>query len=219
MTVNIRELSSTQIDAWITPARLAPYLNVTGAADVGLAARLYVWNARLASACMETIHHVEVLVRNAINRRLSASQSPDSLRSWLVDPDVLKPGELQAVENAITRIQRVGKSATTHRVISGLPLSFWARLTGTVYEDLWKASLHRAFPHSSGLRRDVAGPLNRISQLRNDIAHHQPLIDVPIAARRRDLLDLAAAVDPAAAVWISALSRVEDVLAETPASR
>lgn len=217
MTVNITELSSAQIDAWITPTRLAPYENVAGSAHADVSVALYLWNARLAGACMETIHHVEVLVRNAIDRQLAGSQPPNSLRSWLVDPDVLKPGELQAVENAITRIRRVGKLATTQRVISGVPLSFWARLTGTAYEDLWKASLHLAFPHSSGLRRDVAGPLNRISQLRNDIAHHQPLIDVPIAARHRDLLDLAAAIDPAAAGWIGALSRIEAVLAEMPA--
>ncbi|HEX4804545.1 MAG TPA: hypothetical protein VFU94_01485 [Conexibacter sp.] len=53
--------------------------------------------------------------------------------------------------------------------------------------------------------------------MRNDIAHHQSLIDVPIAERHRDLLDLAAAIDPAAAVWIGAISRVPEVLAEAPA--
>jgi len=216
VTVNTTELSSTQIDAWITPARLDPYLNAAGAADVGVAARLYVWNARVASVCMETIHHVEVLVRNAIHRRLAASQPQDGLRSWLVDPDVLQAGELRAVEAAVTRIRRVGKLPTTHRVISGLPLSFWVRLTGTAYEELWKASLHHAFPHSSGLRRDVAGPLNRISQLRNDIAHHHPLLDMPVVDRHRDMA-LAAAIDPAAAEWIGAISRVDRALAEMPA--
>lgn len=217
MTVYTAKLSSAEIDRWITHARLAPYLHVAGAADPDLAARLYVSNARLASAFMETIHHVEVLVRNAIDRQLAVSQPPDGLRSWLVDPDVLQPGELRAVQGAIVRIRRLGKSATTHRVIAGLPLSFWARLTGTGYEELWKASIHRAFPHSSGLRKDVAGPLNRVSQMRNDIAHHQSLIEVPVEARHRDLLHLAAAVDPAAASWIAALSRVNEVLATMPA--
>ena len=132
MTVYTTDLSSAEIDRWITRARLAPYLNVAGAADTDLAARLYVWDARLASACMETIHHVEVLVRNAIDHRLAAGQPPDSLRSWLVDPDVLKPSELRAVEDAIARLRRLDRPATTHRVVAGLPLSFWARLTGTL---------------------------------------------------------------------------------------
>ncbi len=219
MTVYTTDLSSTEIDRWITRARLAPYLNVAGATDTGLATRLYVWNARLAGACMEMIHHVEVLVRNAIDRQLTASQPSDGLRSWLVDPEVLKPGELRVVQEAITRIRRLDRPVTTHRVVAGLPLSFWARLTGTSYEELWKSSLHHAFPHSSGLRKDVAGPLNRVSQMRNDVAHHQSLITAPVKARHCDMLALAAAVDPAAATWIEAMSRVPEVLAEAPAEQ
>lgn len=217
MTVYTKELSSAEIERWITPARLAPYLDATGVDDRELAASLYVWNARLASACMEAIHHGEVLIRNAIDRQLDAAQPSDGLRHWLVDPDVLMPGERQAVEGAIARLRRLGKPVTTHRVVAGLPLSFWARLVGARYHELWKALLHRAFPHGSGTRRDVAGPLNRLSQLRNDIAHHHSLLDVPVAERHRDLLDLAAAIDPAAAAWIGGMSRVPGLLAEAPA--
>lgn len=166
---------------------------------------------------METIHHVEVLVHNAIDRQLATSRPAGNLRRWLTDPDVLNAGELRAVEDAITRLRRLGRPVTTHRVVAGLPLSFWARLIGSRYDELWKASLHRAFSHGSGSRRDVAGQLNRISHLRNEIAHHKSLLDVPVADRYRDLLDLAAAIDPAAAAWIGALSRVGAVLAEAPA--
>ncbi|HEX7290638.1 MAG TPA: hypothetical protein VF250_05850, partial [Conexibacter sp.] len=126
-------------------------------------------------------------------------------RSWLVEPAVLMPGELKAVNDAIVRLRWLGRPVTRPRVVAGLPLSFWTRLLGTRYEELWKASLHHAFPHNSGLRKDVAGHLNRISQLRNDIAHHQPIIGIPVADRHRDMLALAAAVDPAAAAWVEAL--------------
>jgi len=216
------DLSSAEINRWITRARLVPYLNVAGTAETGLAAQLYVWNARLASACMETIHHVEVLVRNAIDHQLAASRPPNGLRYWLVDSDVLKPGELRAVElraveDAIARIRRLGKAATTDRVVAGLPLSFWTRLVGTRYDELWKVSLHPAFQHGSGSRRDIAGFLNRILHLRNDIAHHQSLLNDPVEARHRDLLDVAAAIDPAAAVWIGGISRVPELLAGAPA--
>jgi hypothetical protein len=80
-------------------------------------------------------------------------------------------------------------------------------------------SLHHAFPHGSGTRRGVAGQLNRISQLRNDIAHHQPIIDIPVTDRHQDMLNLARAIDPAAAAWIGTLSRVEETLAARPAER
>jgi hypothetical protein len=101
-------------------------------------------------------------------------------------------------------------------VVAGLPLSFWPRMVGTNYEDLWMTRLHQAFPHTSGLRRDVAGPLNRIAYLRNDIAHHKSLLDIPVADRHQDLIALAAAVDPAAAEWIAGISQVDAVLAQVP---
>jgi len=50
--------------------------------------------------------------------------------------------------------------------------------------------------------------------MRNDVAHHQSLIDASIEARHRDMLALAATVDPAAAAWIEAISRVREVLAD-----
>lgn len=165
---------------------------------------------------MEVIHHIEVLVRNVMHRRLSHDELEDGVRTWLVDPAVLKPGELKAVEDAVMRIRRLGRAVTCARVVASLPLSFWTRLVGIRYDELWKSSLHHVFPHGSGTRRDVAGQLNRISQLRNDIAHHQPIIGIPVADRHEDMLALAAAVDPAAAAWIGALSRVEATLAERP---
>lgn len=166
---------------------------------------------------MEVIHHVEVLVRNAIHCQLSRAEPADGVRSWLVEPAVLKPGELSAVDATIARIRLLGRPVTRARVVAGLPLSFWTRLLGTRYEELWKASLHHAFPHGSGLRKDVAGQLNRVSQLRNDIAHHQPIIGVPVADRHRDLLALAASIDPDAAAWIGDLSRIGETLAARPA--
>ena len=175
-----------------------------------------MWNARLASAFFEVIHHLEVLVRNTIHDQLKASQQQDGLSSWLIDPAILRTPELNAVQHVVTRLRRRNLPLTDHRVIGGLPFSFWVRVAGTNYDDLWKATLHEAFPHALK-RNDVAGALNRISQLRNDIAHHKAILKLPIHDRHRDILDLAAAVDPAAAEWIAGLSRVPELLAQRPA--
>ena len=215
MTTTSFIVSSEQAALWITRLRLTPYLDATDG-DSSAAIELYVWNARLSAACIEVIHHVEVLVRNAIHRQLRADQLENGLRSWLVDSTVLKPGELHAVDAAIMRIRRLHKPVTADGVVAGLQLSFWARLLGTRYDEIWKSTLHRAFPHGSGNRRDIAGPLNRVSALRNDIAHHKSLLDVPVAERHADLLTLAAAVDPAAAAWIGEISRVETLLSQAP---
>jgi len=215
MSTTASKLSREQAATWVAPARLAPFLASTDN-EHRTAVALYTWHARLSSACSEVIHHVEVLVRNAMHRCLKGTQPDDGLHSWLVDPDVLRPPELSAVANVVTRVRRRRRPVTEDRVIAGLPLSFWARLLGTNYDELWAGRLHAAFPHGSGLRRDAAGQLNRVSQLRNEIAHHKTVLYVPIADRHADMLALAAAVDPAAAAWIGALSRVGATLAERP---
>jgi hypothetical protein len=207
--------SPDQLDAWVTSARLSPFRAATGDDDDDAIA-LYVWNARIAGACIEVIHHVEVLVRNAFHRQLTAGQPAAGLRSWLIDPDVLRAAELSAVEAAVGRVRRLRKPVTEDRVVASLPLSFWARLVGTAYSELWVSTLHRALPHGSGSRRDVAGQANRVAQLRNDIAHHKALLHVPLAERHRDLLALAAAVDPAASTWIGGISQVDALLARSP---
>lgn len=215
MSATASMLSLEQTAAWIAPARLSSFLEAAGG-EHRSAIALYVWNARLASACGEAIHHVEVLVRNAIHHCLKAGQPDDGLHSWLVDPEMLRAPEMTAVGNVITRLRRRRKRVTDDRVVAALPLTFWPRVVGTNYEDLWMTRLHHAFPHSSGLRKDIAGPLNRMAHLRNDIAHHKSLLDVSVADRHADLLQLAAAVDPAAAEWIGEISQLEALLSQAP---
>jgi hypothetical protein len=48
--------------------RFAPYLDEAGG-DHDAAAALYVWNARVSATMFETLHHVEVLLRNAVDAR------------------------------------------------------------------------------------------------------------------------------------------------------
>jgi hypothetical protein len=182
--------SRSQIQSWIAPSRFTPFLDVA-MADHAVATHLYLWNARVASACFEVIHHVEVLVRNSMHDQLKASQVDDGVYSWLVDPARLRPAESSSVANVLARLQRSGKSVTDNRVIAGLPLSFWPRLLGRNYDELWKATLHKAFPHGSFKRTDAAGALHRVSQLRNAIAHQKAIFKLPIHERHRDVLDLA----------------------------
>lgn len=215
MRSNGPEISSVQIAGWVSEARFNPFLAaVSGDHDAAMA--LYVWNARVASAFFEVIHHVEVLVRNAMHRELSAAEHRGSLRSWLIDPSVLARGDLAVVEETIARVRQRGKRVTDNRVVATLSFGFWASLVGKNYDELWKSCLHLAFPHGSGLRRDVAGPLNRICQLRNGVAHHEAIFSLPVADRHQETLKLAGDVDPAAAAWIGQISQVPTLLAAPP---
>lgn len=205
---------SSPFVAWVSERRFATYLTAAGG-DAGRAKGLYVWNTRMAGALLEAIAHVEVLVRNAIHRQLKGSTPENALHSWLTDSDLLEDKQVEAVREAVARLKRSKKAPTEDRVIAGLYFSFWSAMLGKAYEELWRHQLTNAFPNV-GSRNDLAGPLNRLVQLRNKLAHHEPLLSEPISDHLDRALFVAGAVDLAAKDWVAATSRVMDVLSERP---
>ena len=199
---------------WLSPLRWETFAKAADGDD-GLALRLYEWNSLLAGALLEVTGHVEVVVRNAIHRQLKADTPDNALQSWLTNRDLLLDKQIEAVAETIVRLKRANKSPTEDRVIAGLYFSFWSGMVGGKYEELWRRSLAKAFPHAAN-RNEVAGPVNRAVQLRNKLAHHEPLLDQPIEARLEDLLFLAGAVDPRARAWLERISRVGAVLGRRP---
>jgi hypothetical protein len=84
-------MESRQAAAWISIPRFSPFSRAAGQ-DHALAVRLYEWHGALAAACFGTMHHFEVLVRNAIDAELGKGQPDTPLtQTWLLDFDVLRP--------------------------------------------------------------------------------------------------------------------------------
>jgi hypothetical protein len=204
-----------QTASWISDLRFAPFLAECGS-DRDRALALYAWDGALAGACMQTIRHVEVLLRNAIHRTMRTGRADNVLRSWLVDTDLLDTEEIRRVEDAIALIKRHKHRPNEDRVVAAVTFGFWTSLLGTRYEQLWRQTLRAAFPNGDGTRHQVAGYTNRIAQFRNRLAHHEALFSQPIVDRYHDLLDLAGTIDPHARAWIEAQASVPAILAVRP---
>jgi hypothetical protein len=196
--------------------RFAPYLEEAGG-DHDAAAALYVWNARVSAAMFETLHHVEVLLRNAVDARfvpVDAGAAPKD--TWLEDATILNDAARQRVYDTIKRISRERKAPTRGRVVAGLSFGFWRALFDKKYDRLWVSHLHHAFPAGSGERAEVARLMSNLVPFRNRLAHHETIIRRPIIRHYEEMLRLAALVDPEARDWIAAVSRVNDVLSDRP---
>jgi len=207
---------SSQATKWITQARFAPYL-AQARGDHETAVAFYVWNARISAAMFETLHHVEVIARNAIDEQfapLDASAAPDA--TWLRDPGILNEASLRRVAETIERVVREGKTPTRGRVVAGLSFAFWRALFDKKYHQLWVSHLHRAFPAGSGDRAEVAALMSKLVPFRNRLAHHETIIHRPINAHYAEMLTLAGLIDPDARAWIEHVSRVEQVMDERP---
>jgi hypothetical protein len=209
-------VQSSQITKWITEARFAPYL-AEARGDHEAAVAFYAWNAQISAALFETLHHVEVLLRNAIDGQFApvdASAAPSA--TWLGDPAILNEASRWRVRETIERIVRDGKTPTRGRVIAGLSFAFWRALFDKKYSQLWVLRLHRAFPAGTGDRAEVAALMSNLVPFRNRLAHHETIIRRPIASHYSDMLMLAGLIDSDARAWIEEVSRVDLILRERP---
>lgn len=209
-------MQPSQASRWITDARFAPYL-AYAAGDHAVAVALYVWNARISAAAFETLHHVEVLLRNTVDERFApVDASASATATWLTDPMILNESSRRRVAETIERVKREGKAPTRGRVVAGLSFAFWRALFDRKYDWLWVARLHRAFPAGSGQRTEVAKLMSNLVPFRNRLAHHETIFRRPIGSHYEEMLALAGLIDPEARAWIESVSRVERVLGERP---
>jgi hypothetical protein len=213
----LQGMDRAQTTSWLSDARFAPYL-ASSNGDHNDAVALYVWNARISAALFETLHHVEVLLRNAIDAQFPPVGSSAPLAgTWLDDAAILTPQSRDRVQEAVERLIREGKAPTRGRVVAGLSFGFWRALFDRRYAGLWTTYLHRAFPAGTGDRGEIAALMSTLLPFRNRIAHHETILQLPIADRYNDMIALAARIDPHAAAWIDAISRVRSTLGSRPA--
>lgn len=194
---------------------MARYLDAAGG-DHSSALDLYEWSGQTAAAAFEVVGHLEVILRNALDRCLIDHHSEtESGIPWFLMPTGGGEHTEQAVEAVRSRLRPLGKE-TRHQIVAGLSFGFWEGLLGTRYEELWRASIHRAFPYGDGRRKQVATLADGIRKFRNRLAHHDSMIGLDLPFEMRRITDLARCIDPAAADWLARVSRVMDIYAQRP---
>jgi hypothetical protein len=205
----------------LSPGRFDRYVTTTGSEEAG--EQLYEWNLRIAGAWYETLGMFEVVLRNALDKQLITYHK--RVRSgngdWYTGPGMPWAGSRldQQINEARSRATLRGSIPEIHgKVIAELTFGFWRYILASHYQNtLWAPALRRAFPHLRSQKRGtVYTPINRLHDLRNRVAHHEPIHTIDHATRHADLLRAAGWVDPAAEAWINASTRVPEVLKARP---
>ena len=88
-------ITAAELERLVSVERFAPFRRATSHPEAAVA--LYTWNAQVAGAFAELLHHVEVLVRNAIHNQLTTlhSQAPGrpANKAWFGEPACAPTGE------------------------------------------------------------------------------------------------------------------------------
>lgn len=212
------------IPKWISAERFESYLRHAGG-DPGTACVWYEWAAELTSASFELVQYVEVMLRNAIDEQLRLHCDENrSCIPWFLTPlsaDKKSQEEIDRTVEAV-RIRLRKKHArmdTRDQIVAGLSFGFWAELLNSRQENLWRSATHKAFPHSSGRRSDVAAKVFALRVFRNRLAHHDSLLALDVRFHVDQMIEVAGWIDPDAAAWLRSVERVSAVHARRPAAR
>lgn len=199
------------IEELISEPRLAPYVH----ASSHLRAQpmdLYVWNSQIAAAFFESLHYVEVGLRNAIDRELQAAFAEGD-NPWFSMP-ILTRESVKRVKDAQRRAG--GASPRRGKVIAELSLGFWWSLFSADYSrTLWQPALQHAF-EGKVRRQRLHQELDNLRLLRNRIAHHEPIFGRDLDRDWYRLIDMGARIATALAEQVEQTSRVPQVLATRP---
>jgi hypothetical protein len=228
------------IETWLSRPRFAVYLSAASQ-DVGRALALYEWNATVSAAFLHDLAHLEVGLRNAYDVAICRGSRPGQPH-WIHDSARLFPPVIKRARNGVryyanqinrdqiaratleaSSMRRRGRSSSLAslppspgKVIAELMFGFWRYLsTAAQHHALWIPYLHYAFP--AGTRRDdVDRPIGRLHDLRNRVAHHEPLLRQDLAARHHDLLTVAGLISTQLRDYISDHSAFPRLMSARP---
>jgi hypothetical protein len=200
-------------------ARLDPY-EVAAHDDPELTVALYDWNIQIGSAFFEDIGIVEVLLRNALDKTLREQyQSHPDSEPWYHQNGVLLQAQGAAVDEAIKHLDDEYGDPEQDDVIAALSFGLWRSLFTPGYQRLWP-TLKEAFvylpPRVSIRQADMCDHVSDLHELRNGIAHHDPIFNWNFEASVTNLKRVAEPICPKTYGWMNQRSRVRDLLAADP---
>lgn len=198
---------------------------------------LYRWNLDVSMAFFESIHYLEVGLRNNIDTEMTKwfnathPASAETVNLHWFDPDNLHshgrtPGQLSGLNaNSLQKVRDAHRNAGRRHhpvepghIVAELTLGFWQYLlkpTGT--NIMWTNALRHAFVRNARQQR-LEASVGKIVDLRNRIAHHEPIFAVDLQREYENLIRTAEIVEPGLGWWIDTTSRVDTVLRRRPST-
>lgn len=194
------------LEVVLSAARFGTYLSWAGG-DRGRAIALYGLNAQLSECFYTPLHMLEVALRNRIHHVLGEASGEGWYDLPAYQANARQP---EMLARARQELRDAHKVESPGAVVAALTFGFWTSLIGKEYENTWQQVLHRIArrPDGRGLRRkDLTRPLGPIRQLRNRVAHHEPILHWDLPKHHAAMIELIGWLSPVAADWCRAHAR------------
>ncbi|MDE2466008.1 MAG: Abi family protein [Alphaproteobacteria bacterium] len=193
----------------LSEARFKRYLDHAGGNEMA-AIMLYHWNCSLAQSLYFSLHMWEISLRNRLNAFLCWKYNAD----WPYDNTRavrnLAAKNKGRLADAIERQerQRNVKQAPTGAIVADLSVGFWVSLLGKSYDNpySWRYNIARIFPNDKSIDRASASKAcDLLLDVRNRVAHHEPIFHLKLEQVRKDLDLLLGGMNDAAHAYTGAV--------------
>jgi hypothetical protein len=204
----------------LSEPRFARYLRASKGLELD-AVYLYHWNCCLAQSLYFSLHMWEIALRNRLNTYLCGKYGPD----WPYD-------DVRAVRNFTTldrkrlrktidkeEWERDMSPVPTGVIVADLSAGFWVSQLSKSYDLAysWRKELYRIFPHEPTIQRATASNIcTRLLDVRNRVAHHEPIFQMDLPEIRDDLDRMLAALCETSFAYASAACTFRAVLNAGP---
>lgn len=170
-------MPNSQFHTAISTPRFQRYLNACGTQDRALT--LYRENIVLSQQLYGVIGVFEIILRNSIDRYMSAEQGNEWLENAVAPGGSfdVNPGCEDIFHSVQEAIHKLGPQFTHDRLIAKLTFGFWTYMFATKEFAAAGSILLGIFPNRpfGTKQKTVFQDLVKINELRNRIAHYEPI--------------------------------------------
>lgn len=191
------------IDRVLSFNKHAPHLSFCEASD---------WNQRISASLFCDVSHVEIAMRNLVDRVLSERATRNQAQvHWLYQAggDIARYGGVEAdrrITQAITQARRHKRECSPQDVLAELTLGFWLNFFSKRYQPI-----HPDLVSALGgaVTRNLSGArpmLSKFREIRNRLAHHHGMLHRDLEADHRTVMLVAEFLDPDLARFVRSRS-------------
>jgi hypothetical protein len=204
----------------ISEPRFATYLQNCNN-DRIKALQLYQWNLQLSSAFVIPLHLLEISIRNAVVEALE--QVHTSNWPWTQGFILSLPNPHTGYNPRRSLVSIAQSQRRMGKVVAELNLVFWEKMfTSRHDERIWNNHIKSIFPHSpanmtaSQVRAYIHNYVREIRELRNRIAHHEPIFLRNTSNDYENILKIIAWRNRVTSEWMDSFQTVTKLIVEKP---
>lgn len=197
----------------LSKARFTPYI-ISAGHDKHYAFSLYLYNARLSKAFLYPLHILEVTLRNRMSDIFS-SEFGDEWYDERAFRSALSGQSLDALDRGIDRAKKRKKAD----IVATLTFDFWSNLFRSEYDrSFWQKNMSILLPNTSKIRKEFEKVVRDINDLRNRIAHYEPIHKQNLSQMHADIITTLSWLSTDISHWVKHYSTVNECLRMKPTS-